>query len=145
MGYICTPQDKLDHYLYQIMSQHPIESKFIPGMVDALNAEVSLGTIANVREAISWIGYTYLFVRMRREPFIYGMSHDEPRDDPQLGNKRSELVTQAARQLALAKMIRFDELTNAFTITDLGRIAARYYLRHQTVEVFSELRSAVSS
>lgn len=30
-------------------------------MVDALNAEVSLGTIANVREAISWIGYTYLF------------------------------------------------------------------------------------
>lgn len=132
------------------MSQHPIESKFIPGMVDALNAEVSLGTIANVREAISWIGYTYLFVRMRREPFIYGefeaeqqvltegMSHDEPRDDPQLGNKRSELVTQAARQLALAKMIRFDELTNSFIITDLGRIAARYYLRHQTVEVFSE-------
>lgn len=41
-------------------------------MVDSLNAEVSLGTIANVREAISWIGYTYLFVRMRREPFIYG-------------------------------------------------------------------------
>lgn len=67
------------------------------------------------------------------------MSHDEPRDDPQLGNKRSELVTQAARQLQLAKMIRFDELTNSFIITDLGRIAARYYLRHQTVEVFSEL------
>ncbi|CAK9780073.1 Sec63-domain-containing protein [Cutaneotrichosporon oleaginosum] len=138
VGYICTSQDKLDHYLDQIMSQHPIESKFIPGMVDALNAEVSLGTIANVREAISWIGYTYLFVRMRREPFIYGMSHDEPRDDPQLGNKRSELVTQAARQLAVAKMIRFDELTNGFTITDLGRIAARYYLRHQTVEVFNK-------
>lgn len=70
------------------------------------------------------------------------MSHDEPRDDPQLGNKRSELVTQAARQLALAKMIRFDELTNSFIITDLGRIAARYYLRHQTVEVFSESLSA---
>ncbi|BEI88967.1 uncharacterized protein CcaverHIS019_0203290 [Cutaneotrichosporon cavernicola] len=138
VGYICTTQDKLDHYLYQIMSQHPIESKFIPGMVDALNAEVSLGTIANVREAISWIGYTYLFVRMRREPFIYGMSHNEPRDDPQLGNKRSELVTQAARQLTLAKMIRFDELSNSFTITDLGRIAARYYLRHQTVEVFNK-------
>lgn len=72
VGYICTTQDKLDHYLYSIMSQQPIESKFIPGMVDALNAEISLGTIANVREAISWIGYTYLFVRMRREPFIYG-------------------------------------------------------------------------
>ena len=61
-------------------------------MVDSLNAEVSLGTIANVQEAIQWLGYTYLFgqtsspfrldtpetnitlVRMRKEPFIYGKS-----------------------------------------------------------------------
>jgi hypothetical protein len=35
--------------------------RFIPGMVDALNAEVSLGTIGNVSEAIQWLGYTYLF------------------------------------------------------------------------------------
>lgn len=80
VGYICTTQDKLDHYLYSIMAQHPIESKlvavdfveawqkltdnrFIPGMVDALNAEISLGTIANVQEAIQWLGYTYLFGR----------------------------------------------------------------------------------
>lgn len=76
---------------------------------------------------------------MRREPFIYGMSHDEPKDDPQLGNKRSELVISAARTLAAAKMIRFDEMTNSFVISDLGRIAARYYLRHQTVEVFRKL------
>lgn len=67
-----------------------------------------------------------------------GMSHDEPKDDPQLGNKRSDLVTQAARTLAAAKMATFDESNNSFAITDLGRIAARYYLRHQTVEVFNE-------
>lgn len=36
-------------------------SRFIPGMVDSLNAEISLGTIANVPEAIQWLGYTYLF------------------------------------------------------------------------------------
>lgn len=49
-----------------------IFDRFIPGMVDSLNAEVSLGTITNVQEAIQWLGYTYLFVRMRKEPFIYG-------------------------------------------------------------------------
>lgn len=75
---------------------------------------------------------------MRREPFIYGMSHDEPKDDPQLGTKRSQLVTTAAKELSDAKMIRFDEHTKSFAITDLGRIAARYYLRHQTVEVFNK-------
>jgi antiviral helicase SLH1 len=61
VGYICTSHDKLDHYLYSIMSQHPIESKFIAGTVDSLNAEIALGTIGNVQEAIQWLGYTYLF------------------------------------------------------------------------------------
>lgn len=27
VGYICTTQDKLDHYLDAVLSQHPIESK----------------------------------------------------------------------------------------------------------------------
>ncbi|KIJ27619.1 hypothetical protein M422DRAFT_271165 [Sphaerobolus stellatus SS14] len=87
VGYICTTEDKLTHYLDAVMAQHPIESKFVAGMVDSLNAEVSLGTVANIKEAITWIGYTYLFVRMRRNPVIYGMTHDEPADDPQLSNK----------------------------------------------------------
>ena len=30
-------------------------------MVDSLNAEIALGTITNVPEAIEWLGYTYLF------------------------------------------------------------------------------------
>ena len=30
-------------------------------MIDSLNAEIALGTIANVQEAIQWLGYTYLF------------------------------------------------------------------------------------
>ena len=42
-------------------------------MVDALNAEVSLGTVSNVRDAVQWLGYTYLFVRMRKNPLTYGM------------------------------------------------------------------------
>lgn len=72
------------------------------------------------------------------------MPHDEPKDDPQLGNKRNELIIQAARQLSSAKMIRYDENKNSFVISDLGRIAAKYYLRHQTMEIFSELDLRIS-
>jgi antiviral helicase SLH1 len=138
-------------------------------MVDALNAEVSLGTIANVSEAIQWLGYTYLFGQsspsstfssnktqfecarshsytvslpphssISRSDASLGMPHDEPKDDPQLGNKRNELIVQAARQLSAAKMIRFEEITNTFVISDLGRIAAKYYLKYQTMEIFSK-------
>ncbi|WVO18470.1 hypothetical protein L204_106187 [Cryptococcus depauperatus] len=138
VGYICTTHDKLDHYIKSVMSQTPIESKFIPGMTDSLNAEISLGTIANVHEAMQWLSYTYLFVRMKRNPWVYGMTYDVTVDDPQLGNKRNELIIQAARLLQKAKMVRYDDLTNTFTITDLGRIAAKYYLNFSTIEAFND-------
>jgi antiviral helicase SLH1 len=37
-----------------------------------MNAEISLGTVASVRDAMRWLGYTYMFVRMKKNPFIYG-------------------------------------------------------------------------
>lgn len=41
-------------------------------MVDALNAEIALGTVATVAEGVRWLGYTYLFVRMCKNPVQYG-------------------------------------------------------------------------
>lgn len=137
-GFICSGIDKMDHYLEAVTAQHPIESKFIEGMTDSLNAEIALGTVTNVSEAIQWIGYTYLFVRLRKNPLVYGISYDEILDDPQLGYKRSELVRSKASQLAAARMILYDSEKATFTITDLGRIAAKYYIRSQTIIVFNE-------
>ena len=49
-----------------------LEDRFVDGMVDALNAEISLGTVSSITEGVQWIGYTYLFVRMRKNPLVYG-------------------------------------------------------------------------
>jgi len=46
--------------------------RFTSGIDDALNAEIALGTVTNVIEGVRWLGYTYLFVRMRKNPFQYG-------------------------------------------------------------------------
>ncbi|KAF8680937.1 Sec63 protein, partial [Rhizoctonia solani] len=139
VGYICTNEDKLDHYLNVMTSQHPIESKLVSGIVDSLNAEIALGTVSTLQEAVSWLGYTYLFVRMRRNPFHYGISRDMIQDDPQLGGRRMELVTSAAKKLHSCGMIKFDERTDSLTITDLGLIAAKYYIRYASIEVYNEM------
>ncbi|TBU58370.1 Sec63-domain-containing protein [Dichomitus squalens] len=136
VGYICTNDEKLSHYLDAVTSQVPIESRFVAGMVDALNAEIALGTVANVHDAVQWLSYTYLFVRMKKSPFQYGMPWDEIANDPTLGAKRNSLITAAASQLAEARMIAFDRGTGSLVITDLGRIAAKYYIRHKSVEIF---------
>lgn len=122
-------------------------------MVDALNAEIALGTVASEADAIQWLGYTYLFVRMRKNPFPYGkesashhtvisssgltgLPREELADDPQLVNKRKQLVTSAARQLQEARMVAYDDQKGTLIITDLGRIAARYYIRVASIEIF---------
>ena len=67
-----------------------------------------------------------------------GISRDVPLEDPQLHNERDELVTAAARKLAEARMIMFDPIEGTFTIADLGRIAAKYYIRHSSIEIFNK-------
>ena len=64
------------------------------------------GTITNIREASSWLSYTFLFVRMGKNPVAYGMSFEEKFEDPQLDKKRVELVRDAAELLDRCMMIR---------------------------------------
>jgi antiviral helicase SLH1 len=74
---ICTTQDKLPHYLTAVTSSVPIESRFSKHMVDNLNAEIALGTVTTVAEGVTWLGYSYLFVRMQRSPLTYGIDWAE--------------------------------------------------------------------
>ncbi|KAJ6433870.1 hypothetical protein OIU84_017553 [Salix udensis] len=76
-GIIITSHEKLAYYLRLLTSQLPIESQFISSLKDNLNAEVALGTVTNVKEACAWLGYTYLFIRMRQNPLAYGIGWDE--------------------------------------------------------------------
>lgn len=64
-GVIITTHEKLAHYLRLMTHQLPIESQFIAALRDNLNAEVVLGTVTTIKEAITWLSYTYLSVRMR--------------------------------------------------------------------------------
>ncbi|KAF9426913.1 hypothetical protein BGZ94_005813 [Podila epigama] len=139
VGYILTSQDKLNHYVALITQQLPIESRFIEKMVDNLNAELSLGTITNVDDAVTWLSYTYLYVRMRKNPLVYGMDHAEPAEDPLLGKKRRDLIVTAAKNLHKAQMIIYDEKTGYLTPKDLGRIASNYYVSYNSVNTYNSL------
>ncbi|KAJ4831445.1 hypothetical protein Tsubulata_037475 [Turnera subulata] len=41
--------------------------QFVSSLKDNLNAEVALGTMTDVKEACAWLGYTYIFIRMRQK------------------------------------------------------------------------------
>lgn len=138
-GIIITSHDKLAHYLRLLTSQLPIESQFLKSLKDNLNAEVALGTVTNIKEACAWLGYTYLFIRMKTNPLVYGIAWDEVIGDPSLGSKQRSFIVDAARSLDKAKMMRFDEKSGNFYCTELGRIASHFYLQYSSVETYNEM------
>ncbi|KAI9887644.1 MAG: hypothetical protein M1823_000508 [Watsoniomyces obsoletus] len=141
IGYIVTSHDKLAHYLSAVTQQQPIESKFSSRLVDNLNAEIALGTVTSVSEAVQWVGYSYLFVRMQRNPLAYGIDWAEIRDDPHLVQRRREMIIKAARTLQQSQMIIFNEATEDLKSKDIGRIASQYYILQTSIEIFNTMMS----
>ncbi|KAM8954511.1 activating signal cointegrator 1 complex subunit 3 isoform 1-T1 [Pelodytes ibericus] len=141
-GTIITTHDKLSHYLTLLTQQNPIESQFLESLSDNLNAEIALGTVTNVEEAVKWLSYTYLYVRMRANPLVYGISHKAYQMDPALEKHREQLVIEVGRKLDKARMIRFEERTGFFSSTDMGRTASHFYIKYNTIETFNELFDA---
>jgi pre-mRNA-splicing helicase BRR2 len=92
-GIILTSHSELQFYLSLMNQQLPIESQFISKLADQLNAEIVLGTIQNAREACSWLGYTYLYIRMLRNPTLYGLPADILESDKTLDERRADLVS----------------------------------------------------
>lgn len=97
--------------------QLPIESQFIAKLADNLNAEVVLGTVQNMKEAMNWLGYTYLYIRMLRSGSLYGISGDTQKDDPVLEQRRKDLIHSAASLLDKHNLMKYDRKTGNFQVS----------------------------
>ena len=73
-----------------------------------------LGTIANIKDAVTWLGYTYLYIRMRVNPETYGIDESEIKKDPKLIKRRSDLIHTAATLLDKHNLIKYDRKQGLF-------------------------------
>ncbi|KAF2310278.1 hypothetical protein GH714_007547 [Hevea brasiliensis] len=137
-GIIITGHSELQYYLSLMNQQLPIESQFVSKLADQLNAEIVLGTVQNAREACNWLGYTYLYVRMLRNPTLYGLAPDVLTRDITLEERRADLIHSAATILDKNNLVKYDRKSGYFQVTDLGRIASYYYITHGTISTYNE-------
>ena len=138
-GIILTAHSELNYYLSLMNSQLPIESQLMRRLVDVLNAEVVLGMVKSVDEAVTWLGYTFMYVRMIQEPHLYGVDLDsEEGKDSKLVIFRKRLIHAAATSLERANLIKYDRRNGTIHSTELGRIASYYYLTHQSMLVYGQ-------
>jgi len=88
--------------------QLPVESQMVSKLPDMLNAEIVSGTVQSVKDAVHWLGYTYLYIRMLRSPQLYGISVDKMKEDPLLEQHRADLIHTAAVSLDKSQLIKYD-------------------------------------
>lgn len=147
-GTIITMHEHLGKYLNMLTSSIPIESQLgssASRLADHLNAEVVSGTVSSIGEGVRWLSYTYLSVRMPKNPLVYGISRTELEADTGLHSRRAALIEEAAKALDDAQMCRYDPRSGALTPTDLGRISSHFYVSHQTVVMWNDLLSSFGS
>ncbi|KAL6146910.1 hypothetical protein ACLB2K_057586 [Fragaria x ananassa] len=137
-GIIITGHTELWYYLSMMNQQFLIESQFVSRLADQLNAEIVLGTVQNAQEACDWLGYTYLYIRMSKNPMLYGLEANVLTRDPNLEERRADLIHSAATILEKNNLIKYDRRSGYFQSTDLGRIASHYYITHGTISTYNE-------
>ena len=139
-GILITNHSELQYYLSLMNEQLPIESQMIQKLPDIMNGEIVLGNIQNINDAVEWMAYTYLYVRMQQNPELYGITSDNWQDeDPDLAQRRTDLAHAAAVILDKNHLIRYDRRSGIFQTTELGRIASHYYISHQSMATYNQL------
>ncbi|KAJ6502434.1 putative RNA helicase [Mycena sanguinolenta] len=145
-GIIITNHSELQYYLSLLNQQLPIESQFVSKLADNLNAEIVLGTIRNRDEAVQWLGYTYLYVRMLKSPGLYGVGVDYQEDDTGLIQKRADIAHSAAVLLEKCQLLKYERASGRFQSTELGRIASHYYVTYNSMMTYNQhLRPTMST
>lgn len=74
------------------------------------------GASVSPQDAVNWLGYTYLYIRMLRSPTLYGISHDDLKGDPLLDQRRLDLVHTAALMLDKNNLVKYDKKTGNFQV-----------------------------
>jgi pre-mRNA-splicing helicase BRR2 len=110
----------------------------ITSLPDAMNAEIVLGTISNLKDAVNWLTYTYLYVRMLKNPNLYGITNDEISNDNYLLQRRTDLAHTSAIILDKHGLIKYEKKTGNFLVTHLGRVASHYYIKYPSISVYND-------
>uniref|UniRef100_A0A7S4W4W0 RNA helicase n=1 Tax=Ditylum brightwellii TaxID=49249 RepID=A0A7S4W4W0_9STRA len=138
-GIIMTAHSELQYYLSLTNLQLPVESQLIKTLPDHLNAEIVLGTVQTLSEAVDWLSYTFLYIRMLQNPGLYGIvnSANTLKTDPTLKQRRLDLAHTAACLLEKSHLIRYDRRSGALQSTPLGRVSSQYYISHASMALYS--------
>ena len=138
---IMTEARNKEKYEHLIVGSTVVESSLDKHLVEHFNAEIILGTINSLDQAVEWLKSTYLYIRMKKNP-----EHYELLTSNEFDSLDEELLNICHRA--------FDSMLNIGLIVDtgdgkvggtgLGRLMSRYYLASATMELLTSNMESLS-
>jgi replicative superfamily II helicase len=123
VGYVIVPSARVREYKDLLKGGKPIESMLKFSLCEHLNAEIAVGMVHSVAEAIDWLKTTFYYVRALRDPSM-GVTNI----DAMMASKVDYLVRNG--------FVKSDSGT--LSPTSLGTITSDFYLKLETALMFKE-------
>ena len=124
---------------FEGIGNEKIESHLKPNIVEHINAEIATGIINDMDTALVWIKNTFMYVRMTKEPTIFGIK-------PQFGKNINQIIDQYLRNLIQKT---FKDLTESSLIElkenkkvsplKLCKKMSKNYVRFETMKVIDKM------
>jgi activating signal cointegrator complex subunit 3 len=114
----------------------PLESHLSTRLADNINAEVAIGTISTVADAIGYLSWTFYSRRVKVNPSYYGASSTKAEDIDAffIGAMRetlTKLVNEGCIEIDGEDIGKFESHA-AISPSVLGRTASSFYLSYKT-------------
>lgn len=139
--YCHTP--KKEYFIKFLQEPLPIESSLDHNLHDHLNADVVAGTITSKQDAVDWVTWTFMYRRISQNPNYYNLAG---RTGQHINDFLSELIETTVEDLMKAKCVQAkDEDEMELEPANLGRIAAYYYIKYQTISLFAQTLESEST
>jgi replicative superfamily II helicase len=124
-GWVIADRSEADKYRRLLRDGKAIESRLDGHLAEHLNAEIALGTVRDVDDALDWLKTTFYFERALSES----------------GDGSAVAIRERVRDAVVELEDRgfVDGEEDRLAATPTGQLASRYYLRLPTAERFREL------
>ena len=135
---IMTEKEKVNQF--NELSSTMIESHLRENIVEHINAEIATGTIIDINSAVNWIKNTFMYVRMKNNPTIFGIKVG-------FNKKKNELIDDFLKEMCIKifkdleenSLISFDPSNNSAHPQSLCRKMSKNYVMFDTMRTIAKM------
>jgi activating signal cointegrator complex subunit 3 len=126
-------ESKKSFYKKFLYLPFPVESCLEERMCETLNAEIAIGTINSIVDAVGYLTWTFFARRVEANPSFYGAATSKDKDvESFLLSVVQNAIEKLVERGCVEAVKTDDELDKVVRPTILGKTASNYYLQYRT-------------